>query len=65
MPRLPSPYRGAVVLASGGRALLRGRPLLWLWRRLRSVLGPGDTARQSLIALAVNSTTSFIAGRIG
>ncbi len=64
MPRLPSPYRGAAVLASGVRALLSGRPLLWLWRRVRSVLGPGHTARQSLVSLAINSTTSFIAGAV-
>lgn len=33
-----------------------------LLRALRSLLGPGDAVRQSLIALALNSTTSLMAG---
>lgn len=31
-------------------------------RSLRGLLGPGDTARQSLVALALNSSTSLAAG---
>src|SRR5688572_11894424 len=42
----------------------RLRPLRLL-RRLVSLLGPSrDTARQSLIALVLNSTTSLIAGAV-
>ena len=33
-----------------------------LLRALRSLLGPGDAVRQSLIALALNSSTSLMAG---
>ena len=33
-----------------------------LLRALRSLLGPGDAVRQSLVALALNSSTSLVAG---
>ncbi len=42
----------------------RPRPLLLL-RRLTSLLGPSsDTARQGLVALVLNSTTSLVAGAV-
>ena len=42
---------------------LRGRPRpLRLLRRFVALLGSGEAARQSLIALMLNSTTSFVAG---
>lgn len=34
----------------------------WLLRRVRALLGPGDAARQSLVALALNASTSLVAG---
>ncbi len=36
--------------------------LAWLGRRARALLGGAAVARQSLVALAFNSTTSFVAG---
>ena len=46
------------VLARG-----RPRPLRWVSRRLLGLLGPGGVAvRQSLVALALNSSTSLAAG---
>lgn len=53
--------------------MLRSRPVSlrwtarvvrWLWRRIRSLFGVGPRARQSLIALALNSTTSLVAGAV-
>jgi len=35
-----------------------------LLRRARGLLGPGDTARQSLVALTLNSATSIVAGLV-
>lgn len=40
------------------------RPLSWLGRRARALLGAGAAARQSLVALGLNSTTSLIAGAV-
>lgn len=41
----------------------RPKPLGWLARRLTGLLGPGGVAvRQSLVALALNSSTSLAAG---
>ncbi len=41
----------------------RPRPLRWVSRRLVGLLGPGGVAvRQSLVALALNSSTSLAAG---
>lgn len=45
-------------------SILRGRPAVWLYRRLRSLLGPGDAARQSLTALAFNSVAALVAGAV-
>lgn len=36
----------------------------WLLRRVRALLGPRDAARQSLVALALNSSTSLVAGLV-
>ena len=44
------------------RTALRAPPLGRLLRSLRGLLGPGDTARQSLVALTLNSATSLVAG---
>lgn len=51
-------------LRSTAWSVARGRPAVWLYRRFRSLLGPGDAARQSLAALAVNSVASLIAGAV-
>jgi mgtE-like transporter len=46
-----------------GFSPLRGRPRpLGLLRRFAALLGSGAAARQSLVALVLNSTTSFVAG---
>lgn len=44
--------------------VLRGRPVVWLYRRFRSLLGPGDAARQSLAALALHSVAALFAGAV-
>lgn len=44
-------------------AARRPRPVRWLGRRLSGLFGPGaEAARQSLVALGLNSTTSLAAG---
>lgn len=58
MPEGPRPpYRRVARAAS---VPLRGP--WWLLRHIRALLGPGDAARQSLVALTLNSSTSLLAG---
>src|SRR5918992_4281869 len=55
--------RGAGRAVTGvARTSARGARRIAPLRRLRRVLGPGDTARQSLVALALNSSPSLLAG---
>lgn len=42
----------------------RPKPLRWVSRRLASLFGPGTAARQSLVALGLNSSTSLVAGAV-
>lgn len=56
---------GFRLLTGSARRLRRSTPLTWsaqVLARARGLLGGGNTARQSLIALALNSSTSLIAG---
>lgn len=60
---------GAKLLIGSARLLRRpaGLALAWARRtlaRARGLLGGADTASQSLIALALNSTTSLVAGAV-
>ncbi|MGQ0520362.1 MAG: magnesium transporter [Actinomycetota bacterium] len=71
-PRLRSAGRSARQVPARARASAqhvavlagrRPRPLRWVSRRLVGLLGPGGVAvRQSLVALALNSSTSLAAG---
>jgi mgtE-like transporter len=57
-------------LLTGWTSLLRRSPsrgLAWVRHtlvRVRGLLGGGDTARQSLVALVLNSSTSLVAGAV-
>lgn len=41
-----------------------GPVVRWLWRRIRNLFGIGPRARQSLVALGLNSATSLVAGAV-